>query len=67
MEKTLKPFVVFTTYVALYCLTYSAAAAFIALTFWINYIEIVQNPVAVVILLLTVGCHLTLKLSDSKL
>jgi hypothetical protein len=67
MDKILKPFIVFITHCALYSATYITACALIALTFWTNYVQIVQHPVTVGLLLITIGCHLTLTLSKSDL
>ena len=67
MDKILKPFIVFITYCALYSATYIATCALIALTFWTNYIQIVQHPAAIVAILITVLCHLTLTLSKSNI
>lgn len=67
MDKILKPFIHFITYCVLYSVTFMAASALIALTFWTNYVQIVQNPVAIGILLITIGCHLTLTLAKSDL
>ena len=67
MEKILKPFIVFITYCALYSATYIATCALIALTFWTNYVQIVQHPAAIVAILITVLCHLTLTLSKSNI
>ena len=67
MDKILKPFIVFITYCALYSATYITTCALIALTFWTNYVEIVQHPAAIVAILITVLCHLTLTLSKSNL
>lgn len=67
MDKILKPFIHFITYCVLYSVTFMAASALIALTFWTNYVQIVQNPVAIGLLLITIGCHLTLTLAKSDL
>lgn len=67
MDKILKPFIVFITHCALYSATFVTACALIALTFWINYVQVVQHPVTIGILLMTIGCHLTIKLSKSDL
>ena len=67
MDKILKPFIVFITYCALYSVTFMTACAIIALTFWTNYLKVIQNPLAVVIFILTIGCHLTLTLAKSDL
>ena len=67
MDKILKPFIVFITYCALYSATYIATCALIALTFWTNYVQIVQHPAAIVAILITVLCHLTLTLSKSNI
>lgn len=43
MEKILKPFVVFITYVVLYGLTISAASAIVSLVLWANYLSVVTS------------------------
>jgi hypothetical protein len=67
MDKILRPFIHFITYCVLYSVTFMAASALIALTFWTSYVGIVQHPVTIGILLMTIGCHLTIKLSKSDL
>jgi hypothetical protein len=67
MDKILKPFIHFITYCVLYSVTFMAASALISLTFWTSYVGIVQHPVTIGILLMTIGCHLTIKLSKSDL
>ena len=67
MDKILKPFIVFITYCALYSSTYIVVCSLIALTFGTHYVQIVQHPAAIVSILITVLCHLTLTLSKSNL
>jgi hypothetical protein len=67
MDKILRPFIHFITYCVLYSVTFMAASALIALTFWTNYVQIVQHPAAIITLSITVLCHLTLTLSKSSI
>ena len=67
MDKILKPFIVFITHCALYSVTFVTACALIALTFWTSYVQIVQHPVTIGLLLVTIGSHLTLTLSKSDI
>jgi hypothetical protein len=57
MEKVLKPFVVLTTYVVLYALTYSVISAVVSALFWINYLEVVQSNAMKTILVLFSIAH----------
>lgn len=57
MEKVLKPFVVLTTYVVLYALTYSVISAIVSALFWINYFEVVQSGAMKTILVLSIVAH----------
>lgn len=67
MDKILKPFVVFMTYAVLFSVTYVAAATLVSLTFWINYIDVVQNPFAVFGLLMVILITGAYKLTKSDL
>ena len=57
MEKVLKPFVVLTTYVVLYALTYSVISAIVSALFWINYFEVVQSGAMKVFLVIAICSH----------
>lgn len=57
MDKVLKPFVVLTTYVVLYALTYSLISAVVSALFWINYLEVVQSNAMKIILVLFAFAH----------
>ena len=57
MEKVLKPFVVLTTYVVLYALTYSVISAIVSALFWINYFEVVQSGAMKVVLVIAICSH----------
>jgi MFS superfamily sulfate permease-like transporter len=67
MEKILKPFIHFITYCVLYSVTFMAASALIALTFWTDYVQIIQHPAAIITLSITVLCHLCLTLAKSNI
>jgi hypothetical protein len=58
MEKVLKPFVVLTTYVVLYALTYSIISAVVSALFWTNYFEVVNSKAMIIILIIGVASHL---------
>ena len=62
MDKILRPFIHFITYCVLYSVTIMAASALISLTFWINYVEVIQHMLTVVISLLVVLTHLIFRL-----
>jgi hypothetical protein len=68
MDKVLKPFVVATTYVVLYALTYSIISAIVSAVFWINYFEVVNHWSMKLILVLAIASHSLYALieSDSK-
>ena len=57
MDKVLKPFVVLTTYVVLYALTYSLISAIVSALFWINYFEVVQSGTMKVVLVIAICSH----------
>lgn len=58
MEKVLKPFVVSTTYVVLYAITYSLISAIVSALFWTNYLEVVNHWSMKLLLVLSVASHL---------
>ena len=58
MEKVLKPFVVLSTYVVLYALTYSFISAIVSAVFWINYFEVVNSSAMIIFLIIAVASHL---------
>lgn len=58
MEKVLKPFVVLSTYVALYAVTYSFVCLLISATFWLNYFEVVRSIPMNIMLFISVLAHL---------
>jgi len=58
MEKVLKPFVVLSTYVVLYAVTYSFVCLLISATFWINYFDVVHSIPMCVTLFVGVLSHL---------
>jgi len=60
MHKTLKPFVVLSTYAVLFALTYSFLCAVISLTFWVNYLEVAQNFFSVGVFIVGAGVSLCL-------
>jgi len=57
MDKVLKPFVVSTTYVVLYAVTYSLISAIISALFWTNYLEVVNHWSMKLLLILSVLSH----------
>jgi hypothetical protein len=57
MDKVLKPFVVSTTYVVLYALTYSIISAIVSALFWTNYLEVVNHWSMKLLLVLSVAAH----------
>lgn len=63
MDKILKPFIHFITYCVLYSVTFTAACALISLTFWINYVDVVQHVLTVGSFLIVVLTHLILNLA----
>jgi hypothetical protein len=65
MEKILKPFIHFITYCVLYSVTFMAASALISLTFWINYVDVIQHALSIGVFVLVVTTHLFFKLSKS--
>ena len=58
MQKVLKPFVVLSTYVVLYALTYSFISAIVSAVFWINYFEVVNSSAMIIFLIIAVASHL---------
>jgi hypothetical protein len=58
MKKVLKPFVVLSTYVVLYAVTYSFISAIVSAVFWINYFEIVNSSAMIIFLIIAVASHL---------
>jgi hypothetical protein len=68
MDKVLKPFVVLTTYVVLYALTYSVISAIVSALFWTNYFEVVNHWSMKLLLVLAIASHSLYALieSDSK-
>ena len=58
MDKVLKPFVVSTTYVVLYAITYSLISAIVSALFWTNYLEVVNDWSMKLLLVLSVASHL---------
>jgi hypothetical protein len=58
MDKVLKPFVVLTTYVVLYALTYSVISAIVSVLFWMNYFEVVNSKSMILVLIIGVASHL---------
>ncbi len=63
MDKILKPFIHFITYCVLYSVTITAASALISLTFWLNYIEVVQHVLTIGASLIVVLTHLAFNIS----
>jgi hypothetical protein len=57
MDKVLKPFVVLTTYVVLYALTYSIISAVVSALFWTNYLKVVNHWSMKLLLVLSVAAH----------
>jgi len=57
MEKVIKPFVVSTTYVVLYALTYSLISAIVSALFWVNYLEVVNHWSMKLLLVFSVAAH----------
>lgn len=62
MDKILKPFIHFITYCVLYSVTFMAASALIALTFWTSYVGVIQHVLTVGAFSITVLTHLIIKL-----
>jgi hypothetical protein len=58
MEKVLKPFVVLSTYVVLYAVTYSFISAVISALFWVNYFDVIHSNPMGIFLVLCAGSHL---------
>lgn len=58
MDKVLKPFVVLSTYVFLYAVTYALISAIVSALFWVNYFEVVNSKVMIIILIIGVASHL---------
>lgn len=58
MKNVLKPFVVLSTYVTLYAVTYSFISAVISALFWANYLEVVQSNWMIITLVIAVASHL---------
>lgn len=58
MDKVLKPFVVLSTYVFLYAVTYAFISAIISALFWVNYLEVVNSKAMIIILIISVASHL---------
>jgi len=57
MDKVLKPFVVSTTYVVLYALTYSIISAIVSALFWTNYLEVVNHWSMKLLLVIAICSH----------
>lgn len=62
MDKILKPFIHFITYCVLYSVTFMAASALISLTFWTNYVDVIQHVLSVGAFTIVVLTHLIFKL-----
>jgi len=58
MKKVLKPFVVLSTYVVLYAVTYSFISAIVSAVFWINYFEVIHSNPMGIFLILCAGAHI---------
>jgi len=58
MDKVLKPFVVLSTYVFLYAVTYALISAIVSALFWLNYLEVVNSAAMIIILIIAVVSHL---------
>ena len=57
MDKVLKPFVVLTTYVVLYALTYSVISAIFSAVFWLNYFDVIHSFGMIILLIIAVAAH----------
>lgn len=62
MDKILRPFIHFVTYCVLYSVTIMAASALISLTFWVNYVDVVQHVLTIGASLIVVLTHLIFRL-----
>ena len=58
MFNTLKPFVVLCTYVVLYAVSYMFISLVFALTFWVNYLSVVQNTFMIIALIVGIAAHI---------
>jgi hypothetical protein len=58
MKNVLKPFVVLSTYVVLYAVTYSFISAIISALFWINYVGVVNSSPMIITLVIFAASHL---------
>jgi len=58
MKNVLKPFVVLSTYVVLYAVTYSFISAIVSALFWINYVGVVNSSAMIITLIIAVASHL---------
>jgi hypothetical protein len=58
MKNVLKPFVVLSTYVVLYAVTYSFISAIISALFWTNYLEVIHSSWTIITLIIAVASHL---------
>lgn len=65
MDKVLKPFVVLSTYVFLYAVTYALISAIISALFWLNYFEVVNSKAMIIILIIAVASHLLYAVIES--